>query len=422
MKKVNLLLLFLFFVHYLNAQKYAGGDISLLDEYENHSALYYDTHGRAIVSPLEFFKQQGMNTMRVRLFVNPDNATVTEKGEGVCQNLNKVKMLGKRIKEAGLKLMLDFHYSDTWADPAKQFTPDAWSSLDDVALQYKIYEYTKEVLMEMKAFGADPDFIQTGNEISFGMCWGNRNESGDWKRFDARNTENAVRFTDLLKNAGKACREICPDAKVILHIERVTDALYSVKFYKLMEAMGVDYDIIGLSYYPYFHGGLDKLNQTLVALETNYPEKDIMIVETGYYHSWQPSSVIYNLSSIYPISDEGQKKFADALVETLRAHDKVKGLFWWWMEANECGLDWSTNRVTDNWYNAGLFDNQTGCAKGAFASFKRFMDEQQSGTDDATVDANKAESVYSLSGLRLTENQFGEFKGVFVVNGKKVVK
>lgn len=421
MKKIIFILLFSLFAHNLHAQKYAGGDISLLDEYENRSALYYDAHGSDIASPLEFFKQQSMNAMRVRLFVNPENATTTEKGEGVCQNIDKVKALGKRIKDAGLKLMLDFHYSDTWADPAKQYTPDAWSALDDEALQSQIYEYTKEVLTEMKTFGACPDFIQTGNEISYGMCWGNRNKSGDWKKFYAGNNENVVRFTDLLKNAGKACREICPEAKVILHIERVADVDYSVRFYKLMETMGVDYDIIGLSYYPYFHGGIDKLNQTLAALETNYPEKDIMIVETGYYHSWQPSSVTYDFSSIYPISDEGQKKFTDSLVAMLNTHDKVKGLFWWWMEANECGLDWNTKRVTDNWYNAGLFDNQTGRAKSSFASFKDFVGEQ-SGIDNVTVNADNAKNAYSLSGLRLTENQFSQANGVFVVNGKKVVK
>lgn len=421
MKKIIFILLFSLFAHNLHAQKYAGGDISLLDEYENHSALYYDAHGSDIASPLEFFKQQSMNAMRVRLFVNPENATTTEKGEGVCQNIDKVKALGKRIKDAGLKLMLDFHYSDTWADPAKQYTPDAWSALDDEALQSQIYEYTKDVLTEMKAFGACPDFIQTGNEISYGMCWGNRNKSGYWKKFYAGNNENVVRFTDLLKNAGKACREICPEAKVILHIERVADVDYSVRFYKLMETMGVDYDIIGLSYYPYFHGGIDKLNQTLAALETNYPEKDIMIVETGYYHSWQPSSVTYDFSSIYPISDEGQKKFTDSLVAMLNTHDKVKGLFWWWMEANECGLDWNTKRVTDNWYNAGLFDNQTGRAKSSFASFKDFVGEQ-SGIDNVTVNADNAKNVYSLSGLRLTESQFSQANGVFVVNGKKVVK
>lgn len=421
MKKIIFILLFSLFAHNLHAQKYAGGDISLLDEYENRSALYYDAHGSDIASPLEFFKQQSMNAMRVRLFVNPENATTTEKGEGVCQNIDKVKALGKRIKDAGLKLMLDFHYSDTWADPAKQYTPDAWSAHDDEALQSQIYEYTKDVLTEMNAFGACPDFIQTGNEISYGMCWGNRNKSGDWKKFYAGNNENVVRFTDLLKNAGKACREICPEAKVILHIERVADVDYSVRFYKLMETMGVDYDIIGLSYYPYFHGGIDKLNQTLAALETNYPEKDIMIVETGYYHSWQPSSVTYDFSSIYPISDEGQKKFTDSLVAMLNTHDKVKGLFWWWMEANECGLDWNTKRVTDNWYNAGLFDNQTGRAKSSFASFKDFVGEQ-SGIDNVTVNADNAKNVYSLSGLRLTESQFSQANGVFVVNGKKVVK
>lgn len=421
MKKIFAILSALLFVNAVHAQKYAGGDISLLDEYESHSALYYDTDGTPITSPLEYFKQLGMNTMRVRLFVDPSKATDTEKGEGVCQNLEKVKALGKRIKEAGLKLMLDLHYSDTWADPSKQFTPEAWQVLGDNALQNKIYEYTCQVLTEMKAYGAEPDFVQTGNEISYGLLWGARSAQTEWKKYYASNHQNVDRFTALLRQAVRACREITPQAKIVLHTERVADADYSVGFYQDMKAAAVDYDIIGLSYYPYFHGGLDNLEKTLTMLETAFPEKNIMIVETGYYHSWQPSSVTYDLSSIYPINDEGQKKFADALVAKLNAHGKVTGLLWWWMEANECGLNWETNRVTDNWYNAGLFDNQTGRARSAVASFRAFVD-QAAGLDHVTLTGSKAAThIYSASGIRLDSRQLKGRRGIFVVNGKKVV-
>ena len=144
--------------------------------------------------------------MRVRLFVDPSK----DNDKAVCQDLEYVKTLGKRIKNAGLKLILDFHYSDTWADPGKQWTPDAWKSLTDEQLNTKIYEYTKDCLEQLTAAGATPDFIQTGNEISFGMLWGTKAVA------DGNNTNrcytnspaaNWTRFISLLKQAGKACRE-----------------------------------------------------------------------------------------------------------------------------------------------------------------------------------------------------------------------
>jgi arabinogalactan endo-1,4-beta-galactosidase len=103
-----------------------------------------------------------MNAMRVRLFVDPSKYTGDDK-VNICQDLNYVKTLGKRIKEAGFKFMLDFHYSDGWADPGKQWTPEAWTKLNDTELQAEIYNYTTEALKELKAAGAEPDFIQTGN-------------------------------------------------------------------------------------------------------------------------------------------------------------------------------------------------------------------------------------------------------------------
>ena len=103
-----------------SAQKYVGGDISLLPKYEQAIAKYYDKDGATIAAPLDFFKQEGMNAMRLRLFVSPDKNTGVDKDVNVCQDIEYVKTLGKRIKDAGFKLMLDFHYSDTWADPVKE--------------------------------------------------------------------------------------------------------------------------------------------------------------------------------------------------------------------------------------------------------------------------------------------------------------
>ncbi len=395
--------------------KYVGGDISLLPSYTGHGALYYDTDGNRIDAPLTYFKELGMNAMRVRLFVDPSKASSDDKGQGVCQDLDYVKALGKEIKEAGMALMLDFHYSDSWADPAKQWTPDSWTGLSDDELYTRIYEYTKEALQQMKAAGATPDFIQTGNEISYGMLWGKMSDPANTLKKCYVNSEaNWPRFTTLLKKAISACREECPQAKVVIHTERVAQNEVLKSFYDKMSSYGVDYDIIGLSYYPYYHGSLTVLEGALNKMEANFPEKEIMLVETGYYHDWQPNDVTYDLSYTYPISGEGQKAFTEALIAKLNTHEKVTGLFWWFMEANEHGLDWNTQRVTDKWYNAGLFDNQTGKAEPAIKVLKDFLG--QDGIEALPVSYEAQHSVYTLDG-RSVERPTAP--GLYIIDGKK---
>lgn len=353
-------------------ERYAGGDISLLTKYETNGAKYLDHSGKPVTDVLTFFKDAGMNAMRVRLFVDPSKASDEDKGQGVCQDLSYVKALGKRIKAAGMKLMVDFHYSDSWADPAKQYTPDAWKDLTDDQLYTKIYEYTKDCLQQLKAAGATPDMIQTGNEISYGMLWGVKG-SASLKKCYVNSTANWQRFTSLLIQAGKACREVCPEADIVIHTERAAQSDVMKSFYNKMKAAGVDYDVIGISYYPTWHGNMATLSNTLSMLESNFSDKSIMIVEVGYNHSYQPSNVDYDYSATYPVSDEGQRKFTADLISMLKGHDKVTGLFWWWMEANEYGLDWATKRVTDSWYNASMFDNATGKATSALDEMKHFI-------------------------------------------------
>lgn len=297
MKTIKIFFLLLLATTSASAQKYAGGDISMLPKYEEAGAKYYTHDGKGMSDVLTFFKDQGMNAMRVRLFVDPKKQT-TDKGkwttdENVCQDLDWVKALGKRIKDKGLKFMLDFHYSDTWADPAKQWTPAAWASLDDNALAEKLYSYTKDALEKLKAAGAEPDMIQTGNEISYGMMWGQ--PGGTLKQcWPSSPDDNWTRFTNLLKQATKACREECPNAKVIIHVERTSISQqkdnnnYAAlsNFYKKMKEASIDYDIIGLSYYPYFHGAISELEGAIDLLEKDYADKSIMVVEFGYPYAW----------------------------------------------------------------------------------------------------------------------------------------
>ncbi len=362
-----------------------GGDISMLTKYEAHqkkalqynvtNAHYYDINGQIIPDVIPWLKEQGWNAARVRLFVNPANASAEDKGQGVIQNLDTVKVLGQRIKAAGMKFMLDFHYSDSWADPVKQFTPAEWAGLDDEALTQKIYEYTRDCLRALKAAGAMPDYIQTGNEISYGMCWGPVGTPADklLKCYSGDET-NWERFTNLLKAAGRACREECPRAKIILHTERVAKTSIMLNFYNQMRDKQVDYDIIGLSYYPYFHGALSVISNALNNVANNYPDKDIMIVETGYSYHYKVGDMDY--SSTWPLTYEGQRKYTADLVARIKPYRQVKGLFWWFPEANEYGLGgslWNILHVNDNWYNAGLWDHETGKATPALYELKNFV-------------------------------------------------
>ena len=437
MKKTLLLTLCLVLTTMVSAQKYVGGDISLLTKYETNGAKYFDLDGNPITDMLGFFKKQGLNSMRVRLFVDP-----TKSGDiAACQDLNYVKALGKRIKDAGFSLMLDFHYSDTWADPGKQWTPDSWKTLTNEQLYDKIYEYTKECLEQMVAAGATPDFIQTGNEISYGMLWGTEAsaKNNNTNRCYTTSPEvNWTRFFNLLRKAGQACREICPNSKIILHSERAAKPSVLTDFLDRMQTASVDYDIIGLSYYPYHHGFLPQLETALNTVESKNYGKDIMIVETGYYYAWQPAKksatnpdgIDYDYSATYPISPAGQQAFTKALIDLLNKHEQVKGLYWWWMEACENGLDWNTKRVSEGWYNASLFNDSNtsdvgypaGKAMPAIAELQNFVGS--TGIDESVELRVKSEEFataqwYTLDGRRLSG--VPSQKGLYIHNGKKII-
>lgn len=347
-----------------NAQKlYLGGDISLLPSYEEAGVTYCDAKGNP-VKPLDFFKEEGWNAIRVRLFVEPDKASAEHKGEGVCQDLNYVARLGRRIKEAGYHFMLDFHYSDTWADPGKQFMPDRWKNVPVQALPDSVYEYTKQTLRYMNEMGATPDLIQVGNEITNGMMW-------PVAKLTPLGNENWDVLVQLLESGAKACREVCPMAKIIIHTEKAGDWIATKAYYNHLQ--GLDYDIIGLSYYPMWHRAVGVLAATLDSLAVDFPGKEVMIVETAAYYShendrWAKGEEQYG--EFYPISVEGQRIFTHELVAELRRHSNVTGLFWWFPEENGS----KENSVTDGWLNRGLFDNHTGKVLPAMQELRKFIE------------------------------------------------
>lgn len=340
-----------------------GGDISLLPSYEQQGTVYRDSAGKVVV-PLDFFKNEGWNAMRIRLFVDPNKAPSEHKDEGVCQDLEYVKKLGRRIKDAGYRLMLDFHYSDTWADPAKQFTPQRWKDTPKEALADSIYQYTKNSLTAMTKAGAKPDLIQVGNEISYGMLWPSA-------KVDPLKEDGWDFFASLINSGAKACREVCPEAKIIIHTERAGMWPVTKGFYEKLRERSVDYDIIGLSYYPMWHKSIDVLSATLDSMATTFADKEVMIVEAAAYYShdndhWTTDPDQY--SEFFPISKVGQQMFTHGLVAELRRHANVTGLFWWFPEENAYG-----NNVVKSWLNRGLFDNHDGKALPALYELEKYI-------------------------------------------------
>lgn len=426
-------------------QRYVGGDISLLPTYEANGAWWNDADNQHITDMLQYLKSQGFTSLRVRLFVDPSKAHQAHKMQGVRQDLAYVKALGQRIKAAGFTFLLDFHYSDSWADPSKQFTPDTWLSLTDEQLYQKIYDYTRDCLQQLVATGATPDFIQTGNEISYGMLWGKgvktedtydasagkgevkySNNDASYKLcyYDDRHEANWQRFIKLLKQAGKACREVCPEAKIILHSERVPRPANIGNFMQRMQEGGVDYDILGLSYYPYTHGSLTQLG--LALNQTANYDKDVMIVETGYYYAWEPSDVESSQKATWPITPAGQAAYVRDLVAYLKDKPRVIGLYWWSVENTENGIDdWDNKRVTDGWVNYSLFNDKDdkvwgyGKVMPAMAELKAFAEGSSTGIVGVSRNETNYGRWYTPDGLHLDSRPLRP--GVYIRDGRKVL-
>ena len=352
-----------------NAQKYVGGDLSLVPAYETAGDVWLDADGNAINTKYQdgmitYVKEvAGWNAVRVRLLVDPsqDDAPAT------CQDLEYVKKLGKRIKDAGMSFLLDIFYSDTWTDVTGQWIPASWGynrNTETATLATKVKSYTTEVLNALVSYGATPDFIQIGNEVSYGMLWDSKSggSKNNWFIFSKtyeQQSAQIIRFATLLKAAAEGVRASnCSTAKIVLHCERTLRSDDVKSFYTWVEKAGfTDYDIIGLSYYPLWHGTLKELASTLSTLQTSFPSKKVQLVEVGYYNtSITPASNEYNTSSTWPYTPAGQASFLADLIAKLNDYSNVTGLYYW--QPEECGNgadDDGTKRVMGDWDKRGFW-------------------------------------------------------------------
>lgn len=321
-----------------------GADISSLKKSEDLGGRYRDADG-APADALTILTDHGLNYARLRVWVDsPDRY------HGVAQLLE----MARRITARGLKLLVDFHYADSWADPGKQPKPRAWADLGFEDLKRAVFDHTDEVCRLLVDQGTPPDMIQIGNEVTNGLLWP-----------DGRNAQGFDALAALLAEGCRAVRARSPETRVMLHIDNGgNNALYRWWFDSIL-AQGVDFDLIGVSYYPYWHGTLADLQSNLDDVAERYG-RDIVVVETSYAFTADdcdgyPNIINTEAVSGYGFTPEGQARILSDVASVVRAvpHGRGLGVLWWdatWIPVPGNGWDPADPTAGNNWENQALFD------------------------------------------------------------------
>lgn len=302
----------------------AGADVSALTTFEQHGAVYRE--GRKAGDALAILRAGGVDCFRLRLFVAPSGVDVE------TNDLAYTIALAQRVKRSGAKLVLDLHYSDTWADPSKQFKPAAWAGLALPELAATVRRYTADVLRAFTAAGVAPDYVQLGNEITNGMLW----PEGHVDYAQSSDTEAWERLGLLLRAAYEGLAEAYPATPrplTILHIESPHQLDRARWFCQQATAQRVPFDMIGVSYYPEWHGGLPELRNALVTLAHDF-HKPVLVAETAYPHRkdehWKGGA---NLN--WPLTPAGQRRFVREVAQVVaEVPDGLgAGVLYWHPEA-----------------------------------------------------------------------------------------
>ena len=251
---------------------YTGMDLSYQPFLKPYNVDYKDASGNSVGNLLNFCKNNGVNIIRIRLFHSPNPADAVLN----ASSLESVVSYCQQISQSGNNILLDMHFSDTWADPGKQIVPAAWDGMDFDAVNDSVYAYTKYVLNKLKTANALPIIVQIGNETNSGFLY---NYGRVWGDFES----NWPNYVKLVNNANKAIVEIAQGiGKEIKSMVHIANPVGASGFYTKLKDNGAQYDMIGLSYYPRWHSkDLNEVQSSMNELATTF-QKPIMIVETSY--------------------------------------------------------------------------------------------------------------------------------------------
>jgi arabinogalactan endo-1,4-beta-galactosidase len=335
-----------------------GADVSHVTKNEDHGAVYRDFSGPRR-DPFRLLAANDVNYIRLKVWVDPADG---------YNNLADTLEKARRAHAAGQRLLIDFHYSDAWADPGKQNKPAAWAGLSLEGLTQALYDHTFSVLSALRAQGTPADLAQVGNEINGGMLW----PDGRWDNWDGLAT--------LLTAGSTAVTAASPSTKVVLHLAEGGDNGGHRWWFDQAVARGVPFDVIAVSHYVYWHGTLGALQTNLIDLSTRYG-KPVMVAETAYgftlaEHDHETNIFNASLAATggYPATPQGQ---SDALRDILTVVDGVPGalgVFYWeptWTAVSGAGWDPADPTSGDGWENQALFD-YSGRALPALKVFTRF--------------------------------------------------
>ena len=336
-----------------------GADLSGLPRNEDKGAVYLDAQGRP-TDAVEQISAAGANMARLKVWVDPTDG---------YNDQDDVVAMAKRIEASGMELLVDFHYSDRWTDPGAQTMPKAWVGLSAPEVATRIHDHTRSVLDALAAEGITADAVQVGNEINPGMVW----PLGQTWDVDPSDGVSGAQWDNLamfLSAGSAAVREVSPDTDVVLHLTNINNGIDGLTWwFDQATARGVDFDVIGLSYYSYWHGSLSDLQQAVTVLTERY-DRDALVVETSYPwtladdpdHTWE--NVVAQASMLtggYPATPAGQAANFRAVQDVVASAPggRGTGVIAWepaWTAVDGAGWDPDDPTSGNAWENQAMWD------------------------------------------------------------------
>ncbi|MBP5237622.1 MAG: glycosyl hydrolase 53 family protein [Clostridia bacterium] len=320
-----------------------GMDVSSIISLEDSGVSFYGFDG-AKRDLFELLGENGVNYIRVRVWNDPYDSEGNGYGGGNC-DIEKAVEIGKRANANGMRLLLDFHYSDFWADPSKQMVPKAWKGMDIETKSQALYDYTVECLKKLRSAGVDVGMVQIGNETNGSFC-------GEKIWFNIQS---------LMSSGAKAVREIYPESLVALHFANPEKVSNYEDYAKKLDYYNIDYDVFASSYYPYWHGTMDNLASVLSNIAEKY-NKQVMVMETSYAYTGEDTDFFGNTigdggtyDKPYPYTVQGQANLVRDVIDTIANKTKNGiGVVYWegaWITVG--GSSYEENKALWEKYGSG---------------------------------------------------------------------